>query len=69
MTDRRSEVSSVIAFRAPQDLVAATEAAAVSERISKSDIARRALIRDLGLLSDLRRARHERGTARGGPIS
>jgi hypothetical protein len=50
MTDRRSEVeSSIIAFRAPKDLVAATEAAAVSEGISKSDIARRALLRDLGL--------------------
>jgi hypothetical protein len=50
MTDHRSEVeSSIIAFRAPKDLVAATEAAAVSEGISKSDIARRALIRDLGL--------------------
>ena len=32
MTDRRSEVeSSIIAFRATKDLVAATEAAAVSE--------------------------------------
>jgi hypothetical protein len=50
MTDHRSEVeSSIIAFRAPKDLVAATEAAAVSEGISKSDIARRALLRDLGL--------------------
>ena len=50
MTDRRSEVeSSIIAFRAPKDLVAATEAAAVFEGISKSDIARRALLRDLGL--------------------
>jgi hypothetical protein len=49
MIDHRSEVSSVIAFRAPKDLVAATEAAAVSEGISKSDIARRALLRDLGL--------------------
>lgn len=50
MTDRRAEAdSSIIAFRAPKDLVAATEAAAVSEGISKSDVARRALLRDLGL--------------------
>jgi hypothetical protein len=50
MTDHRSEVEvSIIAFRAPKDLVAAAKAAAASEGISKSDIARRALLRDLGL--------------------
>jgi hypothetical protein len=50
MADHRSQFqSSIIAFRAPKDLVAATKAAAASEGISKSDIARRALLRDLGL--------------------
>jgi hypothetical protein len=48
MTDHRSEVEvSIIAFRAPKD--SAAKAAVASEGISKSDIARRVLLRDLGL--------------------
>jgi hypothetical protein len=37
----------VIAFRAPPELAAAAETAAAAEGITRSDIARRALIRDL----------------------
>ena len=37
----------VIAFRAPADLIATVDAAAAAEGISRSDIARRALLRDL----------------------
>jgi hypothetical protein len=39
--------STIIGFRAPNDLVAAVEAAARAEGVSRSDVARRALIRDL----------------------
>jgi hypothetical protein len=41
--------SGVLAFRASNALIAATEAAAAAKGISKSDVARRALIRALGL--------------------
>jgi hypothetical protein len=41
------ECGAIIAFRCPQDLVAAAESAAAAEGISKSDVARRALMRDL----------------------
>ena len=37
----------IIAFRAPAELVAEVEAAAAAEGISRSDVARRALMRDL----------------------
>ena len=37
----------VIAFRAPADLIATVDAAAAAEGISRSAIARRALLRDL----------------------
>ena len=48
MKDRTVEVDSVIvAFRCPKDLVGAIEHQAAVEGISKSDVARRACIRDL----------------------
>ncbi len=43
-TDQRG---GIIAFRAPADLIASAEAKAAAEGISKSDVARRALMRDL----------------------
>jgi hypothetical protein len=50
MTDRA--MGEVIAFRANARLIAEAEALAASEGISRSDVARRALLRDLD------RARH-----------
>jgi hypothetical protein len=48
MSDRTSEIGGqIIAFRAPADLAARIEAAAANEGISKSDVARRAVLRDL----------------------
>ena len=46
MTDRA--MGEVIAFRANARLIAEAEALAASEGISRSDVARRALLRDLG---------------------
>ena len=43
--DQRGAV--VVAFRVPADLFAIIEAAAVAEGITKSAVARRAVIRDL----------------------
>jgi hypothetical protein len=40
--------SVLIAFRAPRPLADAAEAAGAVEGLSRSDVARRALIRDLG---------------------
>jgi hypothetical protein len=63
MKDRTDEVdSAIVAFRAPRDLLAAIEAAAAAEGISKSDITRRAVMRDLWptparMLRDLQRAK------------
>ena len=52
--DRRAEEQcAIIAFRAPPELVAAVDSAAALEGVSRSDIARRAVMRDL------RRAREE----------
>ena len=45
MTDRA--MGEVIAFRANARLIAEAEALAASEGISRSDVARRALLRDL----------------------
>ena len=46
--DRTNEIgSTIVAFRAPKDLLAAIEAAAAEEGISNSDIMRRACMRDL----------------------
>jgi hypothetical protein len=45
--DRSNERGGIVAFRAPAKLVADAEAAAVAEGVSRSDIARRALMRDL----------------------
>ena len=45
--EQRSERGGVVAFRANAELIAQVEATAASEGISKSDVARRALIRDL----------------------
>ena len=39
----------IIAFRASTALIAAVEAAAAQEGISRADVARRAVLRDLGL--------------------
>jgi hypothetical protein len=48
MSDRLTETDiAIIAFRAPADLAAAADQAAAAEGISRSDVARRALIRDL----------------------
>jgi hypothetical protein len=44
----------IIAFRASADLLVSIEAAAASEGISRSDIARRALIRDLRAREEVR---------------
>jgi hypothetical protein len=63
MKDRTDEVDSVIvAFRCPKDLVGAIEEQAAVESISKSDVARRAVLRDLRttparMLRDLQRAK------------
>ena len=63
MKDRTDEVDSVIvAFRCPKDLVGAIEQQAAVESISKSDVARRAVLRDLRptparMLRDLQRAK------------
>jgi predicted acylesterase/phospholipase RssA len=45
--ERADERAAVIAFRAPTELVASIEATAAAEGISRSDVARRAVIRDL----------------------
>jgi hypothetical protein len=51
--DRTDEVDSVIvAFRCPPDLVDAIEQRAAFEGISKSDVARRACIRDIEAARD-----------------
>jgi hypothetical protein len=47
MKDTYEIDSLVIAFRAPAELASAAEEAAAREGLSRSDIARRALIRDL----------------------
>jgi hypothetical protein len=47
MEDADELGSVIVAFRAPKALVAAAERAAAREGISRSDVARRALIRDL----------------------
>jgi hypothetical protein len=48
LDDRTDEVDSqIVAFRARKDLVAAAEAAAAAEGITKSDVVRRATIREL----------------------
>ena len=63
MKDRMDEVDSVIvAFRCSRDLVSAIENAAAAEGISKSDVARRAVLRDLRptparMLRDLQRTK------------
>jgi hypothetical protein len=44
---RGQEMDTVITFRANAQLIAETEALAASEGISRSDVARRALLRDL----------------------
>ena len=44
--DKASQLHPVIAFRAEQDLHAWTDEQAALEGISRSDVARRALIRD-----------------------
>jgi hypothetical protein len=62
MKDRTDEVdSAIVAFKCPKDLVGAIEQQAAVEGISKSDLARRAVLRDLRptparMLRDLRRA-------------
>ena len=48
MSDTDEVNSVVVAFRAPRELAAAAEAAGALEGLSRSDVARRALIRDLG---------------------
>jgi hypothetical protein len=45
--EREDERGLVVAFRAPAWLAAAAEAQAAAEGITRSDVARRALIRDL----------------------
>ena len=47
MPDTSSSQVTIIAFRATPELVANVEAAAAAEGITRSDVARRALIRDL----------------------
>ncbi len=48
MNDRTDEVDcAIVAFRARKDLVEAVESAAAAEGVSKSDVVRRATIRDL----------------------
>jgi hypothetical protein len=44
--DRAAQLHPVIAFRAPPDLHQWADEAAAAEGISRSDIARRALLRD-----------------------
>ena len=46
-TEQRDERGMTIQFRAPAGLIATVDAAAAAEGISRSDIARRALLRDL----------------------
>jgi hypothetical protein len=41
------ERGGIVAFRAPADLIARVDEAAAAECISRSDVARRALVRDL----------------------
>jgi hypothetical protein len=45
--EREDQCGAIIAFRAPAELVLAAETAAAAEGISRSDIARRALMRAL----------------------
>jgi hypothetical protein len=45
-TESHGQVA-IIAFRATPELIATVEAAAAAEGITRSDVARRALIRDL----------------------
>jgi hypothetical protein len=48
MNERTDDVGGqIIAFRAPADLAARIVAAAATEGISKPDVARRAVLRDL----------------------
>jgi hypothetical protein len=47
MSDQHDMSGQVIAYRVSADLAARIEAAAADEGISKSDVARRAVLRDL----------------------
>ena len=47
MKDLESHLVVVVGFKAPADLVARADVAAKKEGITRSDIARRALMRDL----------------------
>ena len=47
LNESENQISIVIAFRATRELVAEIEAAAAAEKISKADVARRAVLRDL----------------------
>jgi hypothetical protein len=50
MRDDEETNSVIVAFRCNPALATAAEAAAAAEGLSRSDIARRALLRDLGLV-------------------
>ncbi len=47
MADGTTNEQPILAYRLPRELMAAAEVAAAREGLSRSDIARRALIRDL----------------------